>query len=358
MYIFRFLLFPLTLLYNGVTFLRRFLYKKRIISSVSFSIPTIVVGNLRVGGTGKTPHIEYLVRLFSTHNIAVLSRGYRRKSKGVLSARQLSEDKQTVNNLGDEPLQYATKFPNIEVVVAEKRKEGLQYIQDNHPEINLVLLDDAYQHLSVNYTCKILLTEYERLYIDDYPFPTGNLREGRSAASAADIIIVTKCPLTLSEKERDKITQKIKLKFHQKLFFTAVVYDSPLPINKQADSFTFDEDTAILLLTGIANPQPLIQYLSGKFKNVSPFIFPDHHVFTEKDLKIIEKKYKENLKNQVAIFTTEKDLMRLREKQESILSSLPIFAIPVEVVFLFDEGEQFNGIFRLKPYFSSINLTS
>jgi len=341
MNIFRFLLLPITLFYGGFTFLRRFLYKKGIILSVTFSVPTIVVGNLKVGGTGKTPHIEYLIKLFSTDNIATLSRGYGRKSKGVLSAKQLHREKRTAAHLGDEPLQYATKFPNIEVVVAEKRKEGIQYIQQNYPEINLVLLDDAYQHLSVNYDCRILLTEYEQLYVDDYPFPTGKLREGSNAASVADIVIITKCPPNISEEKRNEITIKMKLKIHQKLFFTTIVYLPPFPINEQAYMLPLEYDTTVILLTGIANPQPLIRYLSEKFKKVIPFIFPDHHVFTEKDINNVKKKYKENNREQIALFTTEKDLMRLKDENKDILSLLPVFTIPIEVVFLFNEDEKF-----------------
>jgi len=299
--------YPFSLLYGIITSVRNFLYNKHIIKSIQFKTPTIIVGNLSVGGTGKTPQIEYLIRLLQNdYKIAVLSRGYKRKSNGFI----IANENVTAEIIGDEPFQYYLKFPNIIVCVDADRTNGIQQLEalENPPDI--ILLDDAFQHRKVDGGLNILLTSYHNLYIDDSMLPTGNLRENISGAKRAQVIIVTKCPINFSEVEQLEITKKLKPKSKQSIFFTTIEYDNDL---KGASALSLDnlENFEILLVTGIANPTPLTAYLNNrkiKFKHLK---YPDHYHFKEKDIAKINSEFKLLLSNNKIVLTTEKDYVRI-----------------------------------------------
>jgi tetraacyldisaccharide 4'-kinase len=311
------LLSPFSFLFGLIAALRR-----RTIRTTTFSVPTICVGNLRVGGTGKTPHVEYIARFLSqNYQVAILSRGYGRKTKGYISA---NETQNLISKIiGDEPMQYATKFPNVEVAVCEKRKTGIEKLLHKNPKLDVVVLDDAYQHLSVNYSLRILLTEYHRPFFEDFPLPSGTLRECRNASKHADIIIVTKCPENITENEKSNFIKKLKPRPHQNVFFTKIAYLTP-----QTPYLT------PLLITGIANPAPLVQYLKTQNQEIHSLHFPDHHPFTNKDIeKIIRLKEKLGGEN-CTIVTTEKDAMRLQA-----FENMPeYYTIPIEIAFLENEA--------------------
>jgi len=327
------LLAPFSLFFGLITALRR-----KVCRSETFSIPTICVGNLRVGGTGKTPHVEYITKFLSqNYKTAILSRGYGRKTKGYIYANETPNLSSKV--IGDEPMQYRSKFPNVEVAVCKKRKTGMENLLHKNPELEVIILDDAYQHLSVNYSLRILLTEYHRPFFKDFPFPSGALRECRSASKYADIIIVTKCPENVSKEEKINFTQKLKLQPHQEVFFTKINYEcnhspfSPEYISGLHSPLNIFQGS-ILLLTGIANPAPLVQHLKTKYQEIHTLHFPDHHSFTKKDMEnIIRLKEKLGGKN-CTIITTEKDAMRLQD-----FENMPeYYTIPIEIAFLENEN--------------------
>jgi len=342
---YRILLSPCSIIFGAIAAFRRKAFQKGWLYSERFDIPTICVGNLRVGGTGKTPHVEYIARFLSqNHQVAILSRGYGRKTKGYLNARETQD--LSSERIGDEPMQYATKFPHIEVAVCEKRKTGIENLLKKNPALEIIILDDAYQHLAVNYTLKILLTEYHRPFFKDFPLPSGNLRECRNAAKYADIIIVTKCPDTLTDKEKEAFLKKLKPPLRQEVFFTKVKYDQKGEGRKEKGEISpsnFEgvpegrgslyENQKILLLTGIANPTPLVHYLQTQHQEVHPLHFPDHHAFTNRDIeKIIRLKEKLGGES-CTIVTTEKDAARLQA-----FKNMPAYQmIPIETVFLENE---------------------
>ena len=317
----RLLLSPFSLIFGYIAAWRRAAFQKGWLRSETFEIPTICVGNLRVGGTGKTPMVEYIAHFLSQNQqIAILSRGYGRKTKGYIHA---SETKHlSSQTIGDEPMQYVTKFPNVEVAVCEKRKIGIEKLVNKKPELEVVILDDAYQHLSVSYSLKIILTEYYRPFFEDYPLPSGRLREFRNASKYADIVIVTKCPENLTKEEKEDFVQKLKLQSHQELFFTKL----------QVTSYKLQElNTAhCILITGIDNPAPLVAYLENEFGEIHKLHFPDHHNFTEKDIEKIIRLKAQLGGEHCTILTTEKDAVRLQ-----MFDNMPEFyTVPVEIVFL------------------------
>ncbi|RAR70832.1 tetraacyldisaccharide 4'-kinase [Flavobacterium aciduliphilum] len=320
------ILFPFALLYGGITALRNFMYDKGFIKSYSFDIPIIAVGNLSVGGTGKTPQIEYLIRLLSpNYKVAILSRGYKRKTKGFV----LADSQATVETLGDEPFQIYQKFPNIQVAVDAKRKNGItQLLQwDDKPEV--VLLDDAYQHRKVKAGFYILLSAFNDLFCDDVMLPSGTLREGRNGAQRADVIIITKCPKDLSELAQEEIKKKIGL--NKPIFFSFIDYDDKIyntQTSKQVEDIRVVDK---LLVAGIAKPEPFFAYLQAEQNTV--LIYPDHHHFSEEDCNKIRNKAKNKL-----IITTEKDYVRLKKYD---LKSL--FYLPIQSKFI-SKGTDFNRI--------------
>ena len=319
---------PFSLIYGICAALRRKLFR----NPENFSVPTICVGNLRVGGTGKTPMVEYIASFLSlNHKIAILSRGYGRKTKGYIHAHESTHVNCQI--LGDEPMLYAQKFPNAEVAVCEKRKIGIQKLLQKNPKIEVVILDDAYQHLSVNYSLRILLTEYDHPFFEDYLLPSGALRECRNAAKYADIIVVTKCPENLTDEEKKVFLQKLKAK--QEVYFTKIGYKTDMQSQISDHLKMPNLDSQILLITGIANPDPLVKYLKTKYKNIYKVHFRDHHSFTKKDIaQIIHLKEKLGGEN-CTIITTEKDAVRLHP-----FDNMPEFyTIPIEVGFLENESD-------------------
>lgn len=325
------LLLPLTMWYAVVVALRNLLFDWGWKQSVKPDVPTIGVGNLRMGGTGKTPHTEYLIRLLSSHHIALLSRGYGRQSKGFL----LADAQSTAVTIGDEPAMMKAKFPDLTVAVCEDRVEGIRRLMQLPQPPRLVLLDDVYQHRHLKPSLSILLTEYGDPYFDDHILPFGNLREWRCGSRRADIVVVTKCPPLVSEQQRQAYRTKLKIKPHQLLHFSQIDYGQPLPLYGGADWQPVKE---VLLLTGIAHPAPLKRHLE-KQCTVHHLDFPDHHDFSAADIKQIVTTFNGIHETSKAIVTTEKDAMRLRNGAcSSQLSALPIYYLPITIRFDDDEA--------------------
>lgn len=320
MKILRKILFPLAVLYGWVTQLRNFLFDNGTLQSTAFDLPVIAVGNLSVGGTGKTPMIEYLIRLLSAnYKIATLSRGYKRQSKGFV----LAGDKASAATIGDEPFQFHQKFPEIFVAVDADRTNGIQNLLGQNPKPEIILLDDAFQHRKVRAGFYILLTAYGDLYADDFMLPTGNLREGRSGAKRADVILVTKCPPDLSSKAQNQIRKKLNIGKSQQLFFTAIAYDDKVYSEDQTLNVGEIQSTSKLLLAGIAKPKPFFDYLQRDGDTVMEF--PDHHHFSATDIaSIVEKAGNRK------IITTEKDYVRLKDQ----IPSDQLFYLPIKSAFL------------------------
>ena len=302
-----------------ITSIRNFLFDKGILKSYSFDIPIIAVGNLSVGGTGKTPQIEYLIRLLSpNYKMATLSRGYKRKSEGFVLANSTS----TTEILGDEPFQIHQKFPEIKVAVDANRKNGIEQLLNLEDKPDVILLDDAFQHRKVKAGFYILLTAYDDLFCDDYMLPTGNLRESRNGANRADVIIVTKCPKDLSEIAQENIRRKMRFFLRQndnveRLFFSYIDYDDKVYNKLESKKVEEIKHDAKLLLAGIAKPEPFFGYLQAEKDET--LVYPDHHFFTEKDLIEIQNKANNKL-----IITTEKDYVRLKNSHVKSLFYLPI----------------------------------
>ena len=315
MKILRKILFPFAVLYGFITSIRNFLFDKGILKSTSFDIPVIAVGNLSVGGTGKTPQIEYLIRLLSDkYKVATLSRGYKRKSEGFV----LADATSNAETLGDEPFQFYQKFPNIQVAVDANRTNGITQLLSQKEKPEIILLDDAYQHRKVKAGFYILLTSYGDLYADDFMLPTGNLRETRSGANRANIIVVTKCPKDLSNQNQEEIRLKLNVKSSQQIYFTFIDYDNTIYSKEEKINVNEIKSEAKILLAGIAKPKPFFDYL--KNENDECLTYPDHHHFSDSDLDEIQDKA-----NGKKIITTEKDYVRLKDsKLVSQLYYLPI----------------------------------
>ncbi|WP_035661019.1 tetraacyldisaccharide 4'-kinase [Flavobacterium seoulense] len=316
------ILFPFSILYGFITSIRNFLFDKGILKSHTFDLPIIAVGNLSVGGTGKTPQIEYLIRLLSSkYKVATLSRGYKRKSEGFV----LADANSNAAVLGDEPFQFYQKFPNIQIAVDANRKNGIEQLLSQPSKPEVILLDDAYQHRKVKAGFYVLLTSYGDIYADDFMLPTGNLRESRSGSKRANIIIVTKCPENLSIEEQNKIRIRLKLNSNQELYFSYIDYDEF--IYSESKSIKVDEikNADKLLLAGIAKPEPFFAYLQSN--NDEKLVFPDHHHFSENDLVNIKDKAQNKL-----IITTEKDYVRLKN---SVLKE-QLYYLPIKSSFLSD----------------------
>ena len=304
----RYLLFPLAVLYDGVTSIRNTFYDKGVLKSAKFDLPIIAVGNLSVGGTGKSPMIEYLIRLLGNKKIATLSRGYKRKTEGFI----LIDSSHTSSDVGDEPLQFFKKFPQISAAVDANRVNGIQQLQKKvSPEV--ILLDDAYQHRKVEAGFYILLTKYDDLFADDLVLPTGNLRESKRGAKRADVIVVTKCPENLSSNEQNSIAKKLQSSSDQLIFFSTISYHEK---TKGSDTVVLKDlhKYEVCLVTGIANPKPLLEFLKkGKVK-VHHEKFPDHHDFSAGDIQRIQDRFDRIPASKKLLLTTEKDYMRLSDK--------------------------------------------
>jgi tetraacyldisaccharide 4'-kinase len=302
------LLFPFSLLYDGVTKSRNALYDKGILKENEYDIPVIVVGNLRVGGTGKTPMVAYLVQLLKeNYPIAVLSRGYKRKTKGFV----LANAESTVADLGDESFQLYRNFPEIMVAVDEERAHGIETLMQLPTSPQVILLDDAFQHRSVKAGFNILLTSYDDLYVDDQVLPAGNLRENVSGAARAQVIVVTKCPEQLTEQEEFETAQRLKPALHQTVFFSKIIYNNFIQNSENQITLKALKDYKIVLVTGIANPKPLEQYLIEQKIDFFHLSFPDHYNFTDEDFEKIYSKFNNFDTNKKLILTTEKDYVRI-----------------------------------------------
>lgn len=336
---FRYFLFPFSFLYSVIIGLRNWLFDKQYLKSSRFNFPIIAVGNLAVGGTGKTPMVEYLIRMLqSEYQLATLSRGYKRKTKGFGIANSAT----TALDIGDEPMQFHLKFPMVTVSVGEERVVAIPQLLQDRPNTQVIILDDAFQHRQVKAGLNILLTDYRNLYTRDFLLPVGDLRDSRSSAKRAQIIIVSKCRHQLGMEEREMIIQEIKPQSFQQVFFTEILYTNPLHLfNKKEIQLELNMD--VLLVCGIANPKPLNEYLVQHVKSFDMLRFPDHHIFNIDDLKDIIKQFDNIKSDHKIILTTEKDAVRL-QKFEKELSSYPIYVLAIRHSFMFNEADQFRNL--------------
>ena len=335
-------LLPFSWIYGSIVRFRNWLFDMGLKKSKSFSIPIISVGNITVGGSGKTPHVEYLIRLLHDKaKIAVLSRGYKRKSHGYV----LAEESTTMPEIGDEPFQMHQKFSDIYVAVDAKRARGIENLQNDEAtkDVDVVLLDDAFQHRYVKPGINILLVDYHRLIIYDKMLPAGRLREPLSGKNRADIVIITKCPKDLKPMEFRVLTKAMDLYPFQKLYFTSIDYDTPKGVfeEKQIELDKL-QDYHVLLLTGIASPKQMEHDLKPMTKDITNLSFGDHHSFKGKDIDRINDAF-ESMPEPRIIITTEKDAVRLRETAglyEKAKESM--YELPIKVSFMLEQEENFN----------------
>ena len=335
-------LLPFSWIYGSIVRFRNWLFDMGLKKSKSFSIPIISVGNITVGGSGKTPHVEYLIRLLHDKaKIAVLSRGYKRKSHGYV----LAEESTTMPEIGDEPFQMHQKFSDIYVAVDAKRARGIENLQNDEAtkDVDVVLLDDAFQHRYVKPGINILLVDYHRLIIYDKMLPAGRLREPLSGKNRADIVIITKCPKDLKPMEFRVLTKAMDLYPFQKLYFTSIDYDTPKGVFEEKQ-IELDElqDYHVLLLTGIASPKQMEHDLKPMTKDITNLSFGDHHSFKGKDIDRINDAF-ESMPEPRIIITTEKDAVRLRETEglyEKVKSNM--YELPIKVSFMLDQQDNFN----------------
>lgn len=340
------LLYPFSLLFGLIVGIRNYLYNNGILKKNSFDIPIIVIGNLAVGGTGKTPHTEYLIGLLGKKfRVAVLSRGYRRKTKGFI----LANENSTATEIGDEPSQIKSKFPELIVAVDAKRSEGIKKIMEAHPETDVILLDDAFQHRKVDPGLSILVTDFNKRFSNDFLMPFGSLREHRINSRRADYILVSKSPLDLTPIDMRVIVGEIPPLSHQHLYFTSTVYKEPVPFFADTPeplclSKIAETNRNVLLITGIASPEYLYNYIAIYSKKIVHLNYPDHHYFTRKDFADINREYEKLTPGNRCIITTEKDAARLKEIPDiANLSDKGVYYIPIGVSFLNNDAEEFNN---------------
>ena len=329
----RLLLIPFGWIYGLITASRNVLFSAGVLKSHAISVKSICVGNLSVGGTGKTPHVDLLLEHFLSKGkkIATLSRGYGRKTKGLI---EVNPDLKA-SEAGDEPLQYKLKYgSSIHVICAEKRLEGINFIQKNYPETDLILLDDAFQHRAVKAGLNIILTEYSNLFVDDFMIPAGNLREWGIGIKRADLIIVSKCPL-ISPEEKSTIIQKLGFD-SEKIFFSHIAYGHLKGFNNGQ----VPRIKNILLVSGIGNPDPLFSFLKNNY-NVEHLKYRDHHLFTMQDIADIHEKFDNFATSDKIVVTTEKDFMRIKDLIDA-KDSENWFYLPITTII--DEQEKFNHL--------------
>ena len=334
----RILLFPFSLVYALIIMIRNWCFDKNILSSASFNLPVICIGNLVVGGTGKSPMVEFLIKnLNDDFSIAVLSRGYKRKTRGYA----LADEASTALDIGDEPMQFHIKFPDVVVAVGEERIVAIPQLLHDRPGTKVIILDDAFQHRSVKAGLNILLTDYSNLFTRDWFLPTGDLRDEKKSYRRSDIIVVTKCKEDLSSQERLELIREIDPIARQSIFFSTIEYGTAYHIISKSQ-YVVNEKTEVLLVTGIANPEQLKQYLLNRSKTYYEIAYNDHYIFTIDDLNDIVKRFNNIKAANKIILTTEKDAVRLTKFQQE-LSGLPFYVIPIEPKFLFDEEKKFIG---------------
>jgi tetraacyldisaccharide 4'-kinase len=345
---FRYLLLPITWVYGAIVWFRNWLYNKNILRSSSFNFPIICVGNLATGGTGKTPMTEYLMRILKNeYKTATLSRGYKRRTKGFA----IADANTTALMIGDEPMQFHQKFPDVVVAVGEERVVAIPQLLHERPETQVIILDDAYQHRQVRAGLNILLTDHANLYTHDLILPAGDLRDVRSSSKRAHIIIVTKCRADLSESEKNDTIAEIKPTISQSVFFTTIVYGMAYHLfTKTVIDIT--ADCGILLVCGIANPKPLKEHLAKHADSYEMLRYADHHIFDSGDLKDIKQQFEKMDSANKIVLTTEKDAVRL-EKFVNELKDFPIYVVPIEHAFLFNEAGKFDD--AVKTFVKSFN---
>ena len=337
---FRVLLLPLAIIYGLVVFVRNRLYDRKYFKSAAFNFPIICVGNLAVGGTGKSPMVEYLIELLRPQTrLGTLSRGYKRKTKDYV----LAGPQTTAIDIGDEPMQFHRKYPEVAVAVCEERLVGIPHMLQDVPDLQAIILDDAFQHRMVRAGLNILLTECSNLYSQDFFLPTGDLRDEWASAKRADLIIVTKCPYDLSAEGKQKIIRSLNPTANQQVFFTTIEYGTPYHVLDHTDEWLLTPRDEVLLVCGIANPKPLKEYLHEKTHTYYQQDYSDHHIFSIDDLNEIKEKFNEIQAKDKLILTTEKDAVRLLKFTEQ-LSSLPMYVLPIKHYFLFEEGPRFNEL--------------
>ena len=341
-------LWPVSMLYGIGASIRNKLFDWGMLRSRSFPFPLICIGNLTVGGTGKTPHTEYLIRLLKKEfKVAALSRGYKRETKGFV----LASSSSTAAEIGDEPFQMARKFPDITVAVDADRCEGINLIQEKCPATEVILLDDAYQHRYVKPGMNILLTDYNRPIYKDAMLPAGRLREPLSGKKRANIMIVSKCPSDLSRDEAGLIIEKLSPEHSQSIYFTTLLYGNLTMVHKEYASDTqaaerplssLRKDEHVILLTGIATPEKLIHDISIYTDNIQSVRFADHHQFTEKEVKNLNALFERSGTDSIVI-TTEKDATRLMSLPLSKELKSHLYTLPIEVKILFEKEHEFNN---------------
>lgn len=322
-------LFPFAVLYDGITRLKNALYNKGILKSTHFNLPVFVIGNLAVGGTGKTPHTEFLTsHLITLGKTAVLSRGYGRKTRGYIAA----HSKSTAQEIGDEPLQISYSCPNAQVAVCEDRVSGInRLIKDYRPDF--IVLDDAFQHRKLLGSFYILLTTYQKPFFKDFVLPAGRLRETRSNKHRANMIIVTKCPTNISKEEQLNYKTAIAASTSQKVFFTHIKYGQPKALNS---NLPWQNPKEAIVVTGIVDPHPLKNHLESLGISVTLMPFDDHYMYTEKDLKIIESAVGQDK----VLITTSKDSVKLEPLLKKHAKNIAAFELPITIHVLFNEENE------------------
>jgi tetraacyldisaccharide 4'-kinase len=333
----RLLLFPFSLIYGLIVVIRNWCFDAGLFKSREFDLPVIAVGNLEVGGAGKSPMTEYLIRLLKKDNqLATLSRGYGRETKGY----QLASENAAATDVGDEPAQFKHKFPDITVAVCEKRVDGIEQLKTGH---DLIILDDAYQHRAVKPGLSILLFDYNKLNDPHLVLPAGNYREPFSGRWRADIIIISKCPPELSAAIQDKIAESIAPLPYQQLFFTSITYMDLQDMTHKNVDRVIDQDTTVFLLTGIANANPLVNHIKKQTLHVIHHNYPDHHRFSLKNITKLADEFAACTSQKKVIITTEKDAQRLGEQELlPLVKKLPILVLPIGISFLNNGQEQFD----------------
>lgn len=330
-------LVPAGWIFGKIVCLRRWLYVKGWLRTYRPNLPVICVGNIAIGGTGKTPHAEYLVALLDkNYHVAMLSRGYGRKTHGYILANALPKEALSAESIGDEPLLLHQRFPQLPLAVAADRKQGVVELCKYDPEIQVVVMDDAYQHLNFLPTLRLVLTEYHRPYFKDYPMPAGRLREFPQAAQQADAVIVTKTDAPNETLDRFYWREKLALREDQPLFFTKYQYGTPEPVTPLAKTENL-ADKSVVLLTGIARPQPLVDYIKRNFNLCKHIQYQDHHPYTLLEIEQLGRYLEHEKECSKVLFTTEKDWMRLQNRNlKKTVSLLPVFIVPIHVDFLTD----------------------
>jgi len=336
----RLLLFPISLLYGIVVKVRNYLFDIGKLSSRAYKIPIISVGNITVGGTGKTPLTEFIIDILKDdYRVALLSRGYKRKTQGVIVA----DDYSTAHDIGDEPYQIKQKFSEISVVVAERRVLGIEKILQEESVPEIVVMDDAYQHRYVKPGLSLLVMDFNRPLWKDCMLPAGELREPAKGKKRADIIVVSKCPKNLAENQQEHIIEKLNITPDQSVYFTSIAYHHPIALFCNRISLKVDEikEYEVLLVSGIANPKQLVDYLRQKVAKLTLFRFSDHHIFDNKDVDRIRGSFDSIISNKKLIITTEKDAVRLQQviDENDELASF-IYYVPIQIEILNQQKEE------------------